>query len=393
VSRKDRGAILPMGRARQHVFWYGGDGRFTTSTYYADTLPGWLQQVNARDFGRRYAGRAWTLLLPAQAYPEPDSVALESGGRDYTFPHVLPSDPARAAAALTDTPWMDEITLETALAGVEAMGLGRGPQTDVLAVSLSGTDGVGHRFGMDSRELHDQILRLDRALGTFMDSLYKTRDSTRIVFALTGDHGMAPYPELHFPGTDPERGRADLAAVVRAHNARLVTRGVIDAFDVESGAIMQDVAAFRAANVDPRRAVAELVADLRRTRGVAYAMTREELPRLAAQRRDTSAAKYARRWLHMLPADLPVAAVVTLEPYVYYTGVTYATHGSPHDYDSNVPVLFHGAAFRPGRYARFARVVDMAPTLAAVLGVQPAERLDGKVLDEALRVRETARGR
>jgi arylsulfatase A-like enzyme len=73
--------------------------------------------------------------------------------------------------------------------------------------------------------------------------------------------------------------------------------------------------------------------------------------------------------------------------------VTYATHGSPHDYDSNVPVLFHGAAFRPGRYARFARVVDMAPTLAAVLGVQPAERLDGKVLDEALRVRETARGR
>jgi hypothetical protein len=114
-------------------------------------------------------------------------------------------------------------------------------------------------------------------------------------------------------------------------------------------------------------------------------MTRGELPALAAQRRDTSAAKFARRWLHMIPADLPVAAAVTLVPYTYQAGVTYATHGSPHDYDSNVPVLFHGAAFRPGRYAGFARVVDMAPTLAAALGVAPTERLDGEVLRDALR--------
>lgn len=385
VSRKDRGAILPFGRAKQQVFWYGGTGRFTTSTYYADTLPDWVKAVNARDVGRRYAGRAWTPLLAASAYPEPDSVPVENGGRDYTFPHVLPSDPAKAAAALVETPWMDEVTLEAALAGADALGLGRGPQTDVLAVSLSTTDAIGHKYGMDSRELHDQVLRLDRSLGTFLDSLYKTRDSTRIVFALTGDHGMAPYPELHFAGADPARGRADPAAVVKAHNARLAARGVADAFDIESGAVTQDTAAFRAAGVDPRAALLALVGDLRRTRGVAYVMLRDELPALAAQARDTSTAKYARRWLHMIPADYPVVAAVTLAPYDYYAGVTYATHGSPHDYDTNVPVLFHGAAFRPGRYGRFARVVDMAPTLAAVLGVPPAEPLDGAVLREALR--------
>ncbi len=390
VSRKDRGAILPFGRAKQQVFWYGGAGRFTTSRYYADTLPDWVKAVNARDFGRRYAGREWTPLLAASAYAEPDSVPVENEGRAYTFPHALPSDPARAAASLPEMPWMDEVTLEAALAGADALGLGRGPQTDVLAVSLSATDAVGHKYGMDSRELHDQVLRLDRSLGAFIDSLYKTRDSTRVVFALTGDHGMAPYPELHFPGTDPNRGRADIADVLRTHNARVPVR---DAFDVESGAITQDTAAFRAAGLDPRAALLALVADLRRVRGVAYAMTRDELPALAAQRRDTSAAKYARRWLHMIPPDLPVAAVVTLQPYRYYDGVSYATHGSPHDYDSNVPVLFHGAAFRPGRYGRFARVVDMAPTLAAVLGVEPTEALDGRVLGEALRNgRETAGG-
>jgi arylsulfatase A-like enzyme len=301
------------------------------------------------------------------------------------FPHALPADPAQAARALPATPWMDDVTLEAALAGADAMGLGRGPQTDVLAVSLSTTDAVGHQYGMDSRELHDQILRLDRSLGAFIDSLYKTRDSTRVVFALTGDHGMAPYPELHFPGTDPNRGRADLSAAFTAHNARLAARGVPEAFDVESGAITQDTAAFRGAGVDARAALAALLADLRRAPGVAQAAARGELPALAAQRRDTAAAKYARRWLHMIPDDLPVSAVVTLEPYDYYAGVTYATHGSPHDYDSHVPVLFHGAAFRPGRYGRFARVVDMAPTLAAVLGVAPTEPLDGRVLREALR--------
>ena len=393
VSRKDRGAILPLGRAKQQVFWYAGTGRFTTSRYYADTLPDWVKRVNARDFGRRYAGRAWTPLLPASAYPEPDSVPVENGGRDYVFPHALPADPAQAARALPATPWMDDVTLEAALAGADAMGLGRGPQTDVLAVSLSTTDAVGHQYGMDSRELHDQVLRLDRSLGAFIDSLYKTRDSTRVVFALTGDHGMAPYPELHFPGTDPNRGRADLSAAFTAHNARLAARGVPEAFDVESGAITQDTAAFRRAGVDPRAALQALAADLRRVRGVQYVMLRDELPALAAQRQDTSAAKFARRWLHMIPPDLPVAAAVTLEPYAYHAGVTYATHGSPHDYDSNVPVLFHGAAFRPGRYGRFARVVDMAPTLAAVLGVEPTEALDGRVLGEALRSgRETAGG-
>jgi len=385
VSRKDRGAILPMGRAKQQVFWYGGTGRFTTSTYYADTLPEWIRQVNARDFARRYAGRAWTPLLPESAYPEPDSVPVENGGRDYVFPHTLSADPARAARELPETPWMDEATLETALAGAKALGLGRGPQTDVLAVSLSTTDAIGHKYGMDSRELHDQVLRLDRSLGAFIDSLYATRDSTRIIFALTGDHGMAPYPELHFPGADPNRGRADLAAVVRAHNARLAAQGVREAFDVESGALTQDTAAFRLAGLDARAALRSLAADLRRTTGVKYVMLREELPALAAQRRDTTAAKYARRWLHMIPPDYPVVATVTLEPYDYYAGVTYATHGSPHDYDTHVPVLFYGPAFRPGRYARFTRVVDMAPTLAAVLGVQPAEPLDGTVLREALR--------
>jgi predicted AlkP superfamily pyrophosphatase or phosphodiesterase len=345
--------------------------------------------VNARDFGARYAGRSWTPLLADSAYPEPDGVSVQWGMAGGHFPHVVPADRADAMKALPAFPWMDDVTLEAALAGLGALQLGRGPATDVLAVSLSTTDAVGHGYGMESRELHDQVLRLDRALGAFLDSLFKLRDSTRVLVALTGDHGMAPVPALHFArerARDTAFGYANVAPVLRAHNTALAARGVPEAaqWDLESGALVVDTAVLRRARLRPDSALTALLRDLERVPGVLYATRRTDLARLAAGR-DTTAAKYARRWLHMLPADLPVMGTVTLKPHWYWGGVTYATHGSPHDYDTNVPVLFWGAPFRRGTYPGFARVVDMAPTLAAALGVAPTERLDGVVLRQALR--------
>jgi hypothetical protein len=102
-------------------------------------------------------------------------------------------------------------------------------------------------------------------------------------------------------------------------------------------------------------------------------------------RADTIKDAIARRWLHMVPPDLPVEVVVTLRPYNYWGERGIATHGTPHDYDAHVPVLFYGAPFKPGKYDEFARVVDMAPTLAAILGVAPLERLDGQILRSAIR--------
>ena len=80
VSRKDRGAILPLGRAKQQVYWYSLDGRFTTSRYYADTVPTWVQQFNAREFLKPYLGAEWNTMLPASQYPEPDSAVIENQG-------------------------------------------------------------------------------------------------------------------------------------------------------------------------------------------------------------------------------------------------------------------------------------------------------------------------
>jgi predicted AlkP superfamily pyrophosphatase or phosphodiesterase len=380
ISRKDRGAILPIGRDHQHVFWFAPD-RFTTSTYYADTLPTWIQRFNARQLPQRYAGQQWDLLLKANEYPEPDTVGIENGGEDYVFPHRFPTDSVRAARLLPNYPMMDEVTLQAALAGVTALQLGAGPQTDVLAISLSTTDAVGHAFGPDSREIHDQILRLDRYLGAFLDSLFKLRDSTRVIIALTADHGVQPYPELRAARTKTPVRRVNLWPVVAPIEQRLAARGVDStAFRFFEGMVWIDRAAFRRANADADSVLRVFADGARRVPGVA----RIDLVKSLATA-DTVRDAVARRWYHMLSPELPVELVVSLEPYAYWEGVTYATHGTPNDEDARVPVLFWGRPFKPGRYDEMARVVDMAPTLAQVLGVSPLERLDGRVLTRALR--------
>lgn len=380
VSRKDRGAILPLGRAKQQVLWYSLDGRFTTSRYYGDTLPTWVQQFNARDFTAKYLGTDWNLLLAESEYPEPDSVAYEHEGKDFVFPHRLDADRRNGTYTFSDFPWMDDVTVDLALAGVNALDLGKGPSIDVLAVSLSTTDAIGHAFGPDSRELHDQVLRVDRALGRLIDSLYTLRDSTRIVFALGADHGVAPYPERVFSGTDPNRGRVDTRPVINAARSALAARGVEgDALLLQSGILSLDRRRLAAKGVNADSVVTALRSSLLAIPGV---MRVDRVSQLAANA--ARGDKYARRWLNAVPRDMQAVLTVTNKPNWYSFTTRYATHGTPHDYDAHIPVLFMGAGIKPGRYTQFVRSVDVAPTLAAILGVEPIEPIDGRVLRPVL---------
>lgn len=378
VSRKDRGAILPLGRAKQQVYWYSLEGRFTTSRYYADTIPTWVKRFNERDFLSRYRGKEWTLLLDASKYPEPDSVALENGGRNFVFPHRLTDELRAAGNDLTEFPWMDEVTVEFALDGVHQLDLGKGPGTDVLAVSLSSTDAVGHRYGPDSRELHDQLLRVDRTLGVLIDSLFRMRDSSTIVFALSADHGVAPYPEKHFG--DTLRGRVDARLVIDSARSRLVAMGIeTDALTLETGIIILDRARLAAKGVNADSVVRALRAGFLKIPGVKRVDRVETLAALAAK-----GDVVARRWQNSITPDLGAVLTVTLEPYWYWYNVRYSTHGTPHDYDAAVPIVFAGAGVKPGRYRQAIRTVDIAPTLAELIGVKPTEPLDGRVLKEII---------
>ena len=385
VSRKDRGAILPMGRAKQHVFWYAtSNGEFTTSRYYADTLPDWIRRVNARRTPQKLAGQSWNLLLPGSAYTEPDSEPAENAGKDFTFPHVLPADSVRAASELPYTPWMDELTLATALEGLQSLSLGDGPSTDILAVSLSATDYVGHRYGPDSREQHDNILRLDRALGAFIDSLYRLRDSSTIVFALTADHGVTPFPELAARRAGrPAPPRYDLKPVVEDLRMTLRAAGVdTTAIYLDGAVVYVNRSAFAGPKANADAILARLAAKLRASPGIA----RVDFVRDLAKR-DTIRDAVARRWAHMIPNDAPIELVFTPVEGAYPKDAKIAEHGAPYHDDAHVPVMFYGPWFKAGRYTERALVADMAPTFARVVGVPPTERLDGRVLEKALVVR------
>lgn len=380
VSRKDRGAILPLGRAKQSVFWYATNGSFTTSAYYADTLPTWVQAFNEKRIPQQYAGKPWELLLEASQYAEPDSVVTEGGGQDYVFPHLIPSDQSRAAASFSGYPMMDQLTLAFALEGLRQMRLGTGPRTDVLAVSLSTTDAVGHRYGPDSREIHDQLLRLDRYLGAFLDTLFTLRDSSRVVIAMTADHAVSPLPGTKSRYPNQSAGFANVTPAIVPLFASLRAAGVdTSAFSFDEGILYLDDAALERANLRPDAVLRTFKNEVEKVRGV---LRVDRVRTLAA---DTAKDDIARRWFHMLPPDLDAAAVVTLRPFWYTQGVTYSTHGTPHDQDAIVPVVFYGAGIRPGRHTRRVLVVDIAPTLASVVGVRPLEVLDGRVIREAIR--------
>ncbi|HJP59916.1 MAG TPA: alkaline phosphatase family protein [Gemmatimonadaceae bacterium] len=395
VSRKDRAAILPIGRSKQQVFWYSGStGNFTTSTYYGTTLPDWVKAYNARKVPLSYAGRVWRPLLQDNVYSEPDSVPYEAGSVGFMFPHVQPTAPDSAVAFIAEFPWMDDVTLDFALSGVNALNLGAGPQTDLLAVSLSTTDAIGHKYGPDSRELHDQILRLDRAIGAFLDSLYKLRNERDIVVSLTADHGMTPYPEVH-TANDNNAGaiRVYVRPVLQRLSNTLSARGVPgngleysgglymgNGFTFDSGVLQLDRAALQRANINIDTLLAGVRADFLKVPGVARA---DRISALAAA--DTANDRIARRWLHMFNDESIASLVVTLAPYNYWLTYNLAQHGSPNDTDAHVPIIFYGAPFKQGRYADFATVADMAPTLAAVARVAPLEKLDGHVLQNGIR--------
>jgi len=376
VSRKDRGAILPVGRGKADVYWYAA-GRFTTSTWYRATLPDWLEAWNARRGAAKLAGRAWTTLRAVSTYPEPDTVPYENGGRDVAFPHRLPADTAATERAIEITPWVDSLTLDVALEGVRSLRLGRRNGTDLLVVSLSATDAIGHRWGPDSREVHDQLLRLDAMLGAFLDSLNELVPRERTVVALTGDHGVQSFPE-HGTG-----GRTSLTPMLR--DLRAKTGPAID-IEEASGAVLADTTALRRRGLDPDSLATAMAARVARLQGVQAVFT----PRTLASAPGTD--EQSRLWRKTIPRAQPWLVAASLAPgWIWSDGPGSADHGTTAYDDTHVALAFLVPGAAPARVTRRVITEDIGPTLAALAGVRPTEPVTGQVLREVTATRSAAR--
>jgi arylsulfatase A-like enzyme len=230
--------------------------------------------------------------------------------------------------------------------------------------------------------MHDMLLRLDRYLGWFLDSLAATVPVEHTVFVLTADHGVQPVPEQARPKHGPPPGRVWPGAIVREFAGALRARWRTDfGIRFDYGVVMADIAALRARGVDPDSLSRALA---RRLAGEPY-VERVYTPRSLAAA--PAADPLAARWRHTLPTGLGwLVAVVACEGTNWGTWPVGADHGTPWPMDAGIPIVFWGGGIHPRTVTRPVRSVDIAPTLARLLGIRPTEALDGVTLPEVTRV-------
>jgi predicted AlkP superfamily pyrophosphatase or phosphodiesterase len=389
VAGKDRSAILMAGRKPTGAFWFSSPVGFTTSTTYAERLPEWLLRYD-QGLTARLTGESW-LWSRSPGTPEGRTAqwTFPAGTvRNGALPRLIqgvgmPLDKA-FEVRFRKSPFLDAVTLEAAEALLDGEKLGRGPGTDLLAISFSATDYIGHGLGTLGTEMRDQFHRLDHLLGRLLERLHGQYPDAWVV--LSSDHGGLDIPEAladqGFPARRllPEPFMTALQASLRATfkvEADLVWP------TIEPNTIFLKDAAVQEAGLDRREVIRQAQLWLRTRSEVAEVFTAEELaatdPTVAGSPRDTSLRVLLRRSYHPVRSgDLLLAVkpfVVIGAPYLDYL----ANHGTPNPYDRRVPLIFWGP-WKAGRRSEPVRTVDLAPTLARELGLQPGP-VDGRALD------------
>jgi len=377
VAIKDRSAVLAAGRQPDGAFWYDFDhGRFVTSDYYMDEEPAWaLTFDGARSVEAFRDG--WHLLRDEASYTSSDVADGET--EPSTFPHLFSSGDAYYRE-IFNSPFGDRFTFDFATALIDGQRLGADDASDLLIVGASSADEVGHDYGPWSREIEDYYLRLDLMLGEFFDHLDAAVGSGRWLVAFSSDHGVLPLPEqTRARGATAERhswlslyGPAQ-AALAAALNDEGLEPGLVQLAYANGWVLNADP------DVAPERLTAlrtRMAASLRDDPRIEDVFTWDELvsatplgrPYEAEFRRSFDAERSADLMLRFREFDLPFASA------------SGTNHGSAYSYDTHVPMVLLGAGVPAQRIESPIRTVDLAPTLASCLGVEPPTNLDGKTM-------------
>lgn len=353
ISLKDRAAILPAGHMADGAFWFDGrSGKFVSSTYYFDDLPQWVKDFDKTNPADQFAGAQFA------------SKTLPSGG------------PA-LWAAIDASPYANEMIERFAETAVQSERLGQRGVTDLLAISFSANDYVGHAFGPDSKEVHDIALATDQVIDKLFTALDKSVGMDNVVVVLTADHGVAPLPETNVTRKMPG-GRLPLGTVSRTVQAALVKRFGDGDWIVSNAehSLYLNWELIAKKNLS-REEVTQAAADAAWTIPHVFRVyTRSQMMNGAAW-----ADMVGKRVLNGFFAERGPDVEVVLEPYWIFTQ-TGATHGTAFGYDTHVPVIFMGAGIRAGRYDDSVYVNDVAPTLATILDVETPSGSVGRVLTE-----------
>ena len=366
VSLKDRAAILPAGFAGNGAYWIDGkSGLWVTSTYYRSEMPKWAQDFNDSKRAEKYLNLEWKdkdgNLLRTTKPPE--------------------AKPLNFFSLVGGTPFGNDYELEFARELVTYEKLGAGAATDLLIVSLSPNDVLGHAVGPDTPEMRAMALALDHQLAEFFNFLGHQLGLANVWIALSADHGVAPAPsaasKLHMPAaylsTDEMQEKMNKALSAKFSGGRAAN--YVREFDHPVAWLNED--AFATAKIkeeDAEQSVGEAMKNL----GMRGYYTRSQLAR-----GDVPSTELGAKYLHSYSPHGGWYVLGIANPFQIGES-SGTTHGSPYTYDTHVPLAFYGLPFEPGTYRSHAEPVDLAATLASLLGINAPTHAVGRVLTEAL---------
>lgn len=385
ISAKDRAAIGMAGRAKGLVMWWdaGGTG-FQSSTHYASGLPEYVSDWNG-GWVDKYRGFTWEpvsnrterdfALIGADADDRPGETPFGEA-KQVTLPRSFPKEASlKSMGGLAyGSPLTDQFVAEMAREAVRQEGLGADDDVDLLCVSFSGCDVVGHGYGPYSREVTDLLFRLDRELGLLFDELDSRVGKDRWALALTSDHGVLPLPEyLQDRGIDGRRVTKDEVTAFRGEFIERLSAklGSKVRHSVAPGGYRLDAKEMEAAGLDPaevRRVAAEVCRELTQTHDwIQTVYSFEEVQ--AFDEGVVGIQRLLRNTFH--PGRSPDLIVVN-RPWVLVGNDFGTSHGSPHDYDRHIPMLFYGPGIPSVISSRPTGSQDIVPTLMGIMGLETA---------------------
>jgi predicted AlkP superfamily pyrophosphatase or phosphodiesterase len=362
VSLKDRAAVLPAGYSGE-AYWIDGEsGLFVTSTYYRPQLPRWAQDFNNSKHAGKYLNREWK-----DANGNVLRTTTAKNGKANFFDLVGP------------TPFANDYEFDFARELIANEKLGDGPVTDLLTISLSANDILGHEVGPDSPEMKAMALALDRQFADFFSFLGQQIGLANVWLVLSADHGIAPVAavaaKLHIPavGLNDNKRRAQLNQSLSAALGRKAD--YVPEFDYPFAWLdPQAFASLKMKEEDAEHAVGEAL----KQNGLRGYFTRSQLAK-----GDVPNSELALKYLHSYSPHGSWYVIGVPAPFSMDT--EHGTdHISPYTYDTHVPLAFYGLPFQPGTYRRHTEPIDLAVTLASLLGINAPTHATGRVLTEAL---------
>ncbi len=387
IAIKDRGAILPAGHSANAAYWFlgGEEGKWISSSYYMNELPSWVQNFNANEPAKKYLS-TWNTLLPIAQYTQSgsDANAYEfgfKGKENADFPYNL----AKLAPEnggydiLKATPFGNSLTLDFALAAIENEALGKDQDTDFLTLSFSSPDYIGHNFGVNAKEIQDNYLRLDLKIAQLLEYLDTHIGKGEYTLFLTADHGAIHVPNYlkdqkipagYVSSSDLKKrlknylgeAHANVNLIENISNNQLfLNHELIQEKNIDALALAEDIKAFLLAQPE-----------------ISRVFTRSEIEMNAATEKTKLLVQngfHQKRSGDLVFGFLP--------NYISYPEKG-STHGTGFNYDTHAPLLFYGKGIRKGSSFNKTYITDIAPTIAALLGIANPNGTTGEVIVEVL---------